>query len=231
MRPAPRGDPSRGILVCMNLRIAVIPTLFLSLLAGSCSPHVDELRDEPYVYVTLETAAGDIVVELDQERAPTTSYNFISYARRGAYDGTTFHRVMPSFVIQGGGWTSELHERAKADAAAGKPDVPIKNEWQNGLKNVRGTIAMARETDPDSATREFFINLADNAKLDTAREVSGHAGYAVFGHVVAGMDVVDRIAAVPTRSVDVPGVTDGSMKNVPIEPVIIVRVRLDAQRN
>jgi peptidyl-prolyl cis-trans isomerase A (cyclophilin A) len=102
--------------------------------------------------------------------------------------------------------------------------VPIKNEWQNGLKNERGTIAMARETEPDSATREFFINLADNARLDTAREKTGNAGYAVFGRVVKGMDVVDRIAAAPTRNVDVPGVTDGSMQNVPVGAVVIRKV-------
>lgn len=179
----------------------------------------------PGVLVTLETSAGDITVELDRARAPITVTNFLAYMNRGAYDGTTVHRVVPGFVIQGGGWTPDLTERARLDAAAGRPDVPIRNEWQNGLRNTRGTIAMAREKDPDSATREFFINLADNAKLDTPREVSGGAGYAVFGRVVSGMDIVDRIAAVPTRSVDVPGVTDGSMQNVPVEPVIIRRLR------
>src|SRR5262245_1060280 len=107
------------------------------------------------VVVTLQTTEGDIVLELDQGRAPITVANFLKYADRGAYDGTIFHRIMPTFVIQGGGWTPGLKERAKKDAAAGKPDVPIKNEWQNGLKNVRGTIAMARDKDPDTATREF----------------------------------------------------------------------------
>lgn len=179
----------------------------------------------PSDVVTFETSAGDITVELDHAHAPITVDWFILRVLRGDYNGTTFHRVVPGFVIQGGGWTPDLQERAKLAAAAGKPDVTIRNEWQNGLKNTRGTIAMAREKDPDSATREFFINLADNAKLDTPREVSGGAGYAVFGRVVAGMEVVDRIAAVSTRSVDVPGVTDGSMQNVPVEPVVIRRVR------
>lgn len=175
--------------------------------------------------VTVETSQGEIVVELDAARAPVTVANFLKYARAGSYDGTTFHRVVPGFVIQGGGWTPGLEERAKQDAAAGRPDVPIVNEWKNGLKNERGTIAMAREKEPDSATREFFINLKDNAKLDTARDVSGGAGYAVFGRVVRGMEVVDRIAGVPTRKVEVPGVTDGSMENVPVEAVVIRRVR------
>lgn len=176
------------------------------------------------VVVTLQTTEGDIVLELDQGRAPVTVANFLQYADRGAYDGTIFHRIMPAFVIQGGGWTPGLKERAKQDAEAGKPDIPIKNEWQNGLKNVRGTIAMARDMDPDSATREFYINVADNAKLDTARDVSGGAGYAVFGRVIEGMDVVDRIKVYPTHSVDVPGVTDGSMQNVPTEPPVIEHV-------
>lgn len=205
-------------------------TAAIVLLAGCCcgpEQSRDKARDNsgPSVMVTMQTTAGDIVLELDREHAPITVANFLSYADRGAYDGTIFHRVMPAFVIQGGGWTPDLKERAKAEAATGKPDVPIKNEWQNGLKNMRGTIAMARETDPDSATREFYINVADNAKLDTAREKSGNAGYAVFGHVVKGMDVVDRIKDGATRSVDVPGVTDGSMENVPVDPVMILHVR------
>jgi peptidyl-prolyl cis-trans isomerase A (cyclophilin A) len=175
--------------------------------------------------VRMETSMGDVVVELDPARAPISTANFLNYADSGAYNGTTFHRVVPGFVIQGGGWTRDLTERAKAAAAAGHPDVPIKNEWQNGLKNERGTIAMARDEAPDSATREFYINLKDNPKLDTAREKTGNAGYAVFGRVVSGMDVVDRIGSVGTRAVNVAGVTDGSMENVPIEPVVIRSVR------
>lgn len=195
-----------------------------SLAVAACSGP-SRSDQSPTVLVLMETSEGDLTVELDRARAPITVDNFLAYMNRGAYDGTTIHRVVPGFVIQGGGWTPDLKERAKLDAAAGRPDAPIRNEWQNGLKNTRGTIAMAREKDPDSATREFFINLADNARLDTPREVSGGAGYAVFGRVIAGMDVVDRIAAVPTRAVDVPGVTDVSMQNVPVEPVVIVRVR------
>jgi peptidyl-prolyl cis-trans isomerase A (cyclophilin A) len=176
------------------------------------------------ITVDIETSLGAIAIELDRAHAPITVANFLQYVQAGAYDGTTIHRVVPGFVIQGGGWTPELKERAKEAAAAGRPDKPIKNEWRNGLKNTRGTIAMARETDPDSATREFFINLADNAKLDIAREKSGNAGYAVFGRVVAGMEVVDKIAAVKTQSVTVAGVTDGSMESVPVEAVVIRKV-------
>jgi peptidyl-prolyl cis-trans isomerase A (cyclophilin A) len=175
--------------------------------------------------VKMETSMGDVVVELDPAHAPVSTANFLKYADSGAYDGTTFHRVVPGFVIQGGGWTRDFTERAKSGAAAGHPDVPIRNEWQNGLKNERGTIAMARDEAPDSATREFYINLKDNPKLDTAREKTGNAGYAVFGRVVSGMEVVDRIASARTHAVDVAGVTDGSMENVPEEPVVIRSVR------
>lgn len=182
------------------------------------------------VYVQMNTSAGEIVLELDAARAPVTVANFLNYAERGAYDGAVFHRVVQDFVIQGGGWTPDLTERAKADAAAGNPDVPIRNEWPNGLKNLRGAIAMARDAAPDTATREFYINVQDNPRLDTAREQTGNAGYAVFGRVVEGLDVVDRIRHVPIAPREVPGVTDGSMDNVPVEPVIIRRVKRIAGR-
>lgn len=206
----------------MNRLNLALPGL---LLLSACHEPSKMTGPDPVTRVTMQTSEGEITLELDRSLAPITVDNFLTYAGRGAYDGTTFHRVVPGFVIQGGGWTPDLQERAKLDAAAGRPDTPIPNEWANGLKNARGTIAMARETDPDSATREFFINLADNARLDIGREVSGNAGYAVFGRVVKGMDVVDRIAGVPTHAVDVPGVTDGSMKNIPVEPIVIRRVR------
>jgi cyclophilin family peptidyl-prolyl cis-trans isomerase len=173
----------------------------------------------------METSMGEIVLELDRERAPVTVANFLGYVDRGAYDGTTFHRVVENFVIQGGGWTPELVERARLDKEAGRPDVPIRNEWRNGLKNVRGTIAMARDEGPDTATREFYINVQDNPKLDTARATTGNAGYAVFGRVVEGMEAVDRIRHVKTGAREVAGVTDGSMGNVPVEAVVIRSVR------
>lgn len=172
----------------------------------------------------MRTTAGDIVLELDPVRAPITTANFLDHARAGHYTGTIFHRVVPDFVVQGGGWTPDLKERAKADAAAGRPDVPITNEWQQALKNERGTIAMAREEQPDTATREFYFNLRDNFKLDTARPTTGNAGYAAFGRVVSGWEVVERIATGKTEPRTVEGVTDGSMNNVPIDPVQVTLV-------
>ena len=177
------------------------------------------------VVVVMHTSAGDIFLELDPVHAPISTANFLAHADHHDYDGTIFHRVIPTFVIQGGGFTPDLKERAKADEAAGRKDTPIKNEWQNGLKNTRGTIGMARDTDPDTATREFYINVADNVKLDGPRPTTGNAGYAVFGHVTRGMDVVDKIKN--GRTTDRPDViVDGEgMKNVPVDPVVILTVR------
>lgn len=170
------------------------------------TPAREDLR-----FVRLVTTAGDIDLELDATRAPIGVANFLGYASRGEYNGTIFHRTVPGFVIQGGGYTTALVEL--------KGSPTIKNEWQNGLKNNRGTIAWARDTDPDTATREFYINLVDNAKLDTPRDVSGKAGYAVFGRVISGMDVVDTIASgtlyeLPARD----------MKHIPVEPTVVLRV-------
>lgn len=203
--------------------LSVIAVAAISMVAACRAPSGGAVEARP-VLVRMDTSMGEMVLELDPDRAPITVANFLKYADAGAYDGTTFHRVVAGFVIQGGGWTADLKERAKEAAAAGNPDLPIRNEWQNGLKNVRGTIAMARESAPDTATREFYINLVNNPRLDLPREQTGHAGYAVFGRVTRGMDVVDRIAAVPTRAVEVPGVTDGSMNHVPVEPVVIRKV-------
>jgi peptidyl-prolyl cis-trans isomerase A (cyclophilin A) len=197
------------------------------LLVGCASP--DRMQDHTAPIasaVELQTTAGTIRVELDGAAAPVTVRNFLDRVQRGQYDGTIFHRVVPGFVIQGGGWTIDLKERAKLDAAAGRPDQPIINEWKSGLKNLRGTIAMAREEAPDSATREFYFNLSDNSRLDTARPQTGNAGYCAFGRVVSGMDVVDKIATGQTESRTVEGVTDGSMNNVPLRPVIITKARI-----
>jgi cyclophilin family peptidyl-prolyl cis-trans isomerase len=139
--------------------------------------------DSQVVCVVMHTTAGDIRLELDRLRAPIGVENFLKYARSGAYNGTIFHRVVPGFVVQGGGYKRDLVEITG--------DATIKNEWENGLKNVRGSIAWARDEAADTATREFYFNLVDNAKLDIARPDRGGAGYAVFGKVVAGMDVID----------------------------------------
>ncbi len=163
--------------------------------------------EDQTVYVLMTTSKGDIVLALDAEKAPTTVANFVEYANGNFYDGTIFHRVMGTFMIQGGGFTPDMQKK--------QASAPIANEWQNGLKNGRGTIAMARLGDPNSATAQFFINVVDNDRLD--QPISGGAGYAVFGEVVVGMDVVDIIKAVDT------GIKKG-MKNVPIELVVIDQV-------
>jgi cyclophilin family peptidyl-prolyl cis-trans isomerase len=151
-------------------------------------------------FVQLTTTLGDIVLELNAEKAPITVANFLSYVDKGFYNGTVFHRVIPTFMIQGGGFDKDMNQKST--------DAPIKNEFRNGLKNVRGTIAMARLNTPDSATAQFFINVVDNANLDAASPMTGGAGYAVFGRVVVGMDVVDKIRYLPTgvkaRMPDVP---------------------------
>jgi len=156
--------------------------------------------------VRLKTDMGDIVLELDREKAPVTVENFLNYVEKKHYDGTVFHRVMPNFMIQGGGM-SLVNGRMTE-----KPtDRPIKNESQNGLKNLRGTIAMARTMDLHSATSQFFINVVDNAGLDYPR----NGGYAVFGKVIEGMDVVDKIKAGQTVA------GPNGEPSVPVNPVVI----------
>ena len=165
------------------------------------------------VKVKIETSLGDIVLELDGTKAPITVDNFLQYVDAGFYDGTIFHRVMPEFMIQGGGYTADLTEKQEGL----RP--PIKNEWQNGLKNDRGTIAMARKPTPDSATAQFFINVVNNDRL--SQPTSGGAGYAVFGKVVEGMEVVDKIKDTSTK--EDPKLPMG--KVVPVEPVVITSVK------
>lgn len=155
------------------------------------------------VYVKIVTTLGDIVLELNQEKAPISVKNFLAYADSGFYDGTLFHRVINNFMIQGGGFDKNMNKKTTRS--------PIKNEWRNGLKNKTGTIAMARlGGQADSATSQFFINVSDNAFLDTPRD---GAGYAVFGKVLGKMDAVNRIKSVKTRSGD-----------APVEPVVIQKV-------
>ncbi|HET7369398.1 MAG TPA: peptidylprolyl isomerase [Gammaproteobacteria bacterium] len=156
--------------------------LALGTSAAAAPPPAD-----PHPLVALDTNMGTIVIKLDRERAPLTVENFLKYVRAGFYDGTIFHRVIPGFVAQGGGFTTDFDEK---DTRA-----PIPNESGNGLSNVRGTIAMAREPQPHTATAQFYINLVDNLRLDPQ---PNRWGYAVFGHVVKGMDVVDKIAGIPT---------------------------------
>jgi peptidyl-prolyl cis-trans isomerase A (cyclophilin A) len=159
--------------------------------------------------VALDTTMGTIVLELDAKAAPKTVANFLEYVKSGQYNNTLFHRVIGNFMIQGGGYTPDLTEKPTR--------APIPLESQNGLKNARGTIAMARRPDPNSATSQFFINVVDNPNLDYPKP-DGH-GYAVFGKVVEGMDVVDKIRAVQTTS-------SGPHNSLPATPVIIKSARI-----
>jgi peptidyl-prolyl cis-trans isomerase A (cyclophilin A) len=159
--------------------------------------------------VLLATSLGDITLQLDPDKAPKTVANFLDYVKSGHYDGTVFHRVMDGFMIQGGGFTPEMTQKPTK--------APIPLESKNGLKNQRGTIAMARTSDPNSATSQFFINVVDNDRLDYPNPDGN--GYAVFGKVVAGMDVVDKIRKVETGS-------KGGHQNVPTSPVVIRSAKL-----
>lgn len=187
--------------------------LYRALLAGilalgSMTAAADCSKEER-VHVRLVTDRGPIELALNQARAPKTVANFLRYAREDFYAGTIFHRVIPGFMIQGGGLTRDL-ERKETHA-------PVENESANGLSNERGSVAMARTRDPDSATAQFFINLTDNARLDGQ---SGQPGYTVFGQVVDGMDTVDAIAAVATTA-------QGGRRNVPREPIVIEAVEIE----
>jgi len=146
--------------------------------------------------VALRTSAGDIVLELDSSKAPITVENFVNYVKAGHYDGTIFHRVIKDFMIQGGGMTADMNQK--------RTNAPIKNEANNGLKNVRGSIAMARTSDPHSASAQFFINTVDNDFLNFRNESTQGWGYAVFGKVIEGIATVDKIRAVKTSHGDVP---------------------------
>ena len=160
---------------------------------------------------TIETSMGSITVELDDAKAPVTVKNFLDYAASGHYDGTIFHRVIDGFMIQGGGFTKAMDQKPTK--------APIKNEAANGLTNKRGTIAMARTMVVDSATSQFFINLVDNDFLNFRAPTPQYYGYAVFGKVTDGMDVVDKIAKVKTGFA-------GPHQNVPEEPVVIKKVHV-----
>jgi peptidyl-prolyl cis-trans isomerase B (cyclophilin B) len=160
--------------------------------------------------VALETSKGKIVLELYSDKAPQTVKNFLGYVDTGYYDGTIFHRVIPDFMIQGGGFTAEMKKK--------NTQPPIQNEADNGLGNKRGTIAMARTQDPHSATAQFFINTKDNDFLNHKGKSSQGWGYAVFGRVVEGMGVMDAISNVKT-------VTRGMYRDVPAEPIVMTRAR------
>lgn len=179
--------------------------VMLILIAGITSA---EERKNPVV--TMETSMGSVRIELFEKEAPVTVKNFLEYVKSGFYSNTIFHRVMPGFMVQGGGFTADRKEKPTRAA--------IKNEAANGLKNDRGTIAMARTSDPDSATAQFFINVVNNSMLN--RPNPDGAGYAVFGKVLEGMDVVDKIVTVKTRNLNM------AFQNVPETAVVIKSVKI-----
>jgi len=182
-----------------------------ALKPAAAGPAIPGLPERVWV-VELKTSKGDILLALDHKAAPVTVQNFVQYVQNGFYDGTIFHRVIKGFMIQGGGFTPNLQQKPTRDA--------IDNEASNGLKNLRGSIAMARTNKPNSATAQFFINHVNNAGLDFVQGVN--PGYAVFGSVLKGLEVVDAIAAVSTT-------TKGMFQNVPVEPVIINSAKIIQQ--
>jgi len=194
----------------ISLLLAMVIFMAVGLvLAADGDKKTDKANDEKkaeskLVMVKLETNMGDIVLELDAEKAPVTVENFLRYVNEKFYDGVIFHRVINGFMIQGGGFEANMKRKETHEA--------IKNEASNGLKNDRGTIAMARTSDPNSATAQFFINHNNNKSLDYVKDKN--AGYAVFGKVITGMGIVDKIAVVKTK-------TWNGMADVPVEPVII----------
>lgn len=193
----------------------VVPIVVGAALTAGCESKEEKVDEELKVVeskakkVKLETSLGNIVIELDEQAAPVTVKNFLGYVEEGFFDGTIFHRVINGFMIQGGGFTADMNRK--------QIHPPIVNEASNGLKNKRGTIAMARTNNPDSATSQFFINHKDNAFLNYVE--GRNPGYAVFGRTVEGMDVVDKIAAVKTTM-------RNGMGDVPVEPVVIKSVKV-----
>jgi len=185
----------------MQITLSRLAAVFVAALAFAASSPALAQK------VKFVTSAGDIVVELDAAKAPKTVANFLQYVKSGHYDGTIFHRVIGNFMIQGGGMTADMKEK--------ETRPPIGLESKNGLTNQRGTIAMARTSDPNSATAQFFINVKDNDFLNQANSRDGN-GYAVFGKVIEGMDVVDKIKATPTG----PG-------DVPVQPIIIKKATVE----
>ena len=184
---------------------------FIALVLTSVIAPIAAAADAGAPQVVLETSQGAITVELFADQAPRSVANFLDYVRAGYYDDTVFHRVIPGFMIQGGGMTADMTRKPARD--------PVQNEADNGLANTRGTLALARTQDPHSATSQFFINVVDNDFLDHQSQTPRGWGYAVFGRVSAGMDVVDAIAAIPT------GVVDG-MPDVPVEAIVIESARV-----
>ena len=182
----------RTLLICLSLALAP--------LAGAEETHL------PNPVVDVKTSEGTFTLRLFRDKAPVTVENFMAYVDAGFYNGTIFHRVIPDFMVQGGGFTADMSEKETRD--------PIVSESKNRLHNMRGTVAMARTNDPDSATSQFFVNVRNNMRLDWT---PGNPGYTVFGEVIGGMSVVDYIVTAPTTNV-------GGHQNVPVEPITIIEI-------
>ncbi|MGC4017329.1 MAG: peptidylprolyl isomerase [Luteolibacter sp.] len=215
----------------MKRRSAILAILLLPLCAfgeeskGKPATDAKPTAAAKVEKVRVKTSKGEFVIELNREKAPATVTNFLSYVNKKFYDGTVFHRVMPKFMIQGGGFYQATGRLMQKEV-----DKPVKNEGNNGLKNLRGTVAMARTSDVDSATSQFFVNVVDNPDLDYPL----NGGYAVFGKVVEGMDVVDKIKDVDTHNADLSmkhPVTGQAMRlpseNVPVEAVVIESIKAE----
>jgi peptidyl-prolyl cis-trans isomerase B (cyclophilin B) len=196
----------------MNLSIAVAFLVLAVVGAGSADAQAAAPKANPRV--ALETSKGKIVLELYPDKAPKSVENFLQYVRSGFYDGVIFHRVIPGFMIQGGGFTADMTQKPTKGS--------IQNEADNGLRNERGTIAMARTGDPHSASAQWFINVANNRSLDHTAKTPQGWGYAVFGKVVEGMDVVDAIVGVRTTQ-------KGPYGDVPVEPIVIKKATIVTQ--
>ncbi len=196
----------RTMLYLSLTLVAVLGICILPMAGGSEAA----AQDQPTV--VLDTSMGPVTIELDRANAPITVDNFLKYVDSGHFDGTIFHRVIPGFMVQGGGFGPEMREKSA--------NAPIKNESANGLRNQRGTLAMARTSDPNSASAQFFINLKDNGFLDRDQSRDGF-GYAVFGRVIDGMEVVDKMAGVATA-------TRGGHENVPTQPITITSAKRKA---
>ena len=186
--------------------------LFMMIfLTSSLSFATETKMSDTQPKVKLQTSLGVVIIQLNAEKAPISTKNFLTYVKEGFYDGTIFHRVIPGFMAQGGGFTTDFEQKSVHD--------PIKNEADNGLKNTRGTLAMARTSVPDSATAQFFINYKDNSSLDHRSTTSNGWGYAVFGEVIEGMNVVDEMAKVPTG-------TRSGHRDVPKTNIIIEKAEI-----
>lgn len=203
---------SQEVLPMFNKLIQFTKVTIACALLFSTATHAADKNNMSTTTIKLTTNQGEITLELDAEKAPNTVKNFVTYVKEGFYEGVIFHRIISNFMAQGGGFTTDFKQK--------DTHSPIENEADNGLKNDRGTIAMARTSDPHSATGQFFINLVDNDFLNHSSKTSQGWGYAVFGKVTEGMDVVDKMAAIPTGS--------GGMfpSDVPKEEVVIEKAEV-----